>query len=708
MLENNGFMEQKGMDDIEKNINLQEKYYKILDKLIDAFVALRYERNRDYLTFFSNNQIHSEILSAFSKIGNLPRDYVLEQLAKQIATSINCDDKREWYLQQLTCFYHLYQESHYLEQAITTPFYNEILNRQRSIFFQKEKHQMLSDLKEKLALSQKKEQQVIKGLQLKSMRELFKKQDYEKMGFSKEEIEVKLKEVHSDLKEMKYFKKRRVPTDKEFISLDTLFLSGQLDKEALQVYTNYDLKTIKIIVNHYYRAILPDLNKITISPDKITRENISYHYNHLLIVNSKQYRENKEKIEALIDEGTLDKELLDSEENKEILKLLPFVNILEEFDTNTFLSILKNSKVVMAKIRDNDIYFDGSMNKILQHFDQILSLSLVYDKVDELTTASLGFDIIQKILSGNGNPLVSKDVLDYIDIYKQMLLKREGKIPPICGQYQDYTYESGLSADSMHLLIGLNSINSCLGPKAPGRNAFYKCLVEADADVLIIKSGDGELVARSLMFRKGNFVIMTPFQGQKGIQRQFYRPEFLSKISSELLEKSTMAGDCLDYVLLTNDLDFSMSLYPLLENDAFVLGFPYCDLYEEAYLIGSRKDTFRLQENEETKTYLQTREKVFYKKEGFEDDIRRIDAMKIFMADDSSIKEMFFSNFDDYCEAYVGQDWYLAVTKDQTVKLETLPVLDKRQQLEIEMLKENLKVIYDNTTKMTNFVKVKK
>ena len=105
MLENNGFMEQKGMDDIEKNINLQEKYYKILDKLIDAFVALRYERNRDYLTFFSNNQIHSEILSAFSKIGNLPRDYVLEQLAKQIATSINCDDKREWYLQSISHFF---------------------------------------------------------------------------------------------------------------------------------------------------------------------------------------------------------------------------------------------------------------------------------------------------------------------------------------------------------------------------------------------------------------------------------------------------------------------------------------------------------------------------------------------------------------------------------------------------------------------------
>ena len=52
MLENNGFMEQKDMDDIEKDINLQEIYNEILDKLIDAFVALRYERNRDYLTFF--------------------------------------------------------------------------------------------------------------------------------------------------------------------------------------------------------------------------------------------------------------------------------------------------------------------------------------------------------------------------------------------------------------------------------------------------------------------------------------------------------------------------------------------------------------------------------------------------------------------------------------------------------------------------------
>lgn len=529
MLENSDFIEQISIDSIEKDINMQEKYYKILDKLIDAFVALRYEKNRDYLTFFSNNQIHSEILSAFSKIGNLPRNYVLEQLARKIATSINCGDKGEWYLQQLTCFYHLYQESHYLDRTITTPFYNEILNRQRSVFFQKEKQQILLDLKEKLLLSEKKEQQAKKGLQIRSMRELFKKQDYEKIGFSKEEIEVKLQEVHFDLKEMKYFKKRRVPTDKEFISLDTLFLSGQLDKEILKTYTDYDLKTIKIIVNHYYRALLPELNKITISSDKITRENISYHYNHLLIINSKQYRENLEKIQGLIDEGELDKEVLESKENKEILKLLPLVNILEEFNTNTFLSILKNSKMVMAKIKEDDIYFDGSMNKILQHFYQIISLSLIYDKVDELTTASLGLDITQKILNGNGNPLVSKNVFDYIKIYQQMLLKREGEIPPICGHYQDYTYENGKSADSMRLLIGLNSINSCLGPKAPGGNAFYKCLTEPDADVLLIKSEDGELVARSLMFRKGNFVIMTPFQGQKAFKDNFIILNFYQK-----------------------------------------------------------------------------------------------------------------------------------------------------------------------------------
>lgn len=64
MLENNGFMEQKDMDDIEKDINLQEKYYKILDKLIDAFVALRYERNRDYLTFFSFMVAFKSIISS--------------------------------------------------------------------------------------------------------------------------------------------------------------------------------------------------------------------------------------------------------------------------------------------------------------------------------------------------------------------------------------------------------------------------------------------------------------------------------------------------------------------------------------------------------------------------------------------------------------------------------------------------------------------
>lgn len=168
-----------------------------------------------------------------------------------------------------------------------------------------------------------------------------------------------------------------------------------------------------------------------------------------------------------------------------------------------------------------------------------------------------------------------------------------------------------------------------------------------------------------------------------------------------------MSGDCLDYILLTNDLDFSMSLYPLLENDAFVLGFPYCDLYEEAYLIGSRKDTFQLQEDEEIKTYLQTRKKILYKKEGFEEDVKRIDAMKNFMPG-SNKRKMPFSNLDDYCEVYIGQDWYLAVTKDQTIKLETLPVLDERQQLEIETLRENLNLTSGNTTKTTSFVKVKK
>lgn len=697
---------------IEENLDIQSKYYRILDKLIDAVVVLRYEKNRDCLPFWSNNQIHNEMLSYFSKVDSFPKDYILNQLAEKIAISTKKYNHQEEYFQKLKYFYHTYRRQHYLNREETTVFYNEILNQQRSSFCQLEKSQIIYELKEKLPLCPKKEREWTRTLQIRIMKSLFQQQSYEKMNLTKEDIQEQLDKVHLEMNHMKYFQKHGMISESEFASIDTLFLSGLLDKDTLKFYTDYDLKTIHIIVNHYYRSMISHLDSIEVRDNEIKPDNVSYHYNHLLIVSRKQYEKNLEEILFLATEKKIDMNIFNLKENQEILKLLPLVNLIEEFDSNMMLSILKNSKVVMKKMEEKNPCFGGSLFKILDCLDEIMSLSLSYDNADDLTISALGLDTVKRILDGNGNSLMSRNPKDYVELKQGMLMKTKTVIPPISGVYQNYTFESGKSDDSNRLLIGLSSTSSCLGPKAPGQDAFYKVLVEEDADVLLIKDEKGELVARSLMFRKNNFIMMTPFQGRNNIQRQFYQSEFLSQISNELLSKSFLNGDCIDYVLLTNDLDCHMTGYPIVTNQKFVTDFPYCDLYEEAYLIGSRKDIFHIEETN-PKYYWQTRKKVCHKESDFESDIKRVRAFNILMSKEENKEILLDENLSDangsyYQEIYIGQDWYLAITQDDMSELLTLDTNDNRQQEEIKIAISGLLIGGNKKDEFNPFSKVKK
>ena len=60
---------------------------------------------------------------------------------------------------------------------------------------------------------------------------------------------------------------------------------------------------------------------------------------------------------------------------------------------------------------------------------------------------------------------------------------------------------------------------SCIGPGGAGDKAYYQALTGHNADVIIITDKNtNEFVAHSICFRKGNYVVLAPIQGIRGIE----------------------------------------------------------------------------------------------------------------------------------------------------------------------------------------------
>lgn len=675
----------------EENMDVQEMYFHMLDKIIDATILLQYKKS-DSRVFASNAHISDRILTCFSEINNDNQKEFLQSMAKKFVIITDKPQNYPSYETLLEKLYQFYKKTGTLPKELTTPFFNELLNNQQDAYCRQTKKWITEKLNYTLPLSRKKKEQLIRTKKIEKMIAMFKKGKSSELNISEEEVERIIEEVTILLKKTKSFKKDHIHfKEEDYYQLGKLFFKGCLTKETIKEVCNIIVseEVVKKLKNQYYKRMLPFLEKIKLSTKEktdleIKRPTVAYDYNHLVIASNKMYHHNLSYMKIMIG---MNKLLEDS--NQEFIKLLPLVSLVDDFKKTEMKDILLHSKEILESLKEEDPKFDGSITQILNQFSKVLQFAQIYAQTTPFVRKVLDEDIIMKILTHTN--YFSHNPRDYFDIFQQMLRRKETQVPPISGTYQDYTYESGNTADKMRLLIGINTNNSCLGPNGAGEAAYEESLLKENADILLIKDEEENFVARSLIFRRGNYLIMSAFMGEFGIQRQFYKKEFLDKITNAFLEQSSIMNDDLEYIFLTCDPCDKIELkdYILVIERAIVAYLPHVDWSFSCYLIGGNEEEIRIHNKKMPASYQVTRAPICSNEEVTQQDLEQINILNASMTNQKGNFNM-IGKKEEYKYLYKGQDWCLGVTDTGEETLIILPTEEERRYLEIEEARKRI------------------
>ncbi len=704
----------------EDDMNLQERYFRTLNSVIDGVINIRYHKNKPLFQFPSINVIDEKVKSFFKAATEKNDLQKLDELINNLYTFVNgyyvsVEYVTEDYLRKN--IYELYQQyllNRDLSHEKTLDFYNEILNEHREKYKKDKKDEIISDLLTKISLTAKKQMAIITGRKLKKFDTLMESSQYEQLGTTKEELLAMVQGLRNYLNSMKKLKKGNIQfTDESFRALEEAFIKGRLNEDFVKATLEIDdAKMLRLIIDEYNQIKMAFLDKIPLFAEESEvslqeRENLGFNYNNFLIGDQDRYLENLTKlINSLYDEQARD--ILDNTPSfGEILDIIPFADLFPEFQTNDLISIL--SQYSRAKERILEIEGktnqsdDEALNTIFLRFDYLIKIANGYASSDDIQTITLGNRVINKVHVSSSKR--------YFDFYLKLLDRIKGQIPPVSLVIDNWRLESGNYHDQERLLIGKNCYSSCvdLGDEAGGKT-YQKCLIEDDGDVLIVRSNQtNSFLARALMFRKGNIVMLAPIiEGSKfniHLCNELYNRTLLDKVGRQIIDQAKTSNDNIDFVFITRtveELDYLK--YKVVKSEKLMSEFPYSDLKTSAYLIASRDESkarnfsvANIHYDEAPKAlYLKPRKPIKWNENIDENELSRIRALRIIKEEDSEARDEEARNFEQffkegYSQVISGEDWYIAIKKDGTSEEVLVPSKDERSRIEFEEAKEKLR-----------------
>lgn len=683
----------------EDNEDNQEKLYYRLDKIMDGVAKQRFIRDKRYFRFRSLNQINEYILKEFERIDEYNQEYYFKKISNVISQKISDKNYYDICLEKIKSFYAYYYNKGALPKDLTSNFYNQILNKQEETYIRKLKTSMIEKLKRKLPYTTKKENGRRVGAKLKKIDSLLAERNYQKLGITEDELKQLLENYDDEINKVRKIKKENFHLTKEQLKrINEQFITGRLTEDILKTILPHASDEVRtIILNKYTLVKARFLNNISVTEQELPKLDLGYHYNNFKIGTMKDTYENIINIITTISEEEAQDILSNKEIPEEMLELLPLVGHLDGFNTEEMILLLRNYPMVLNHMRKETLTEDVTLNSVLSHFFDFLTIAEAYDSADDITISALGENIIEQIRFSDKQ--TSKNPSDYLNVYEGMLTREYTFIPRVEGEFGNYHYESGNDADRERLLIGKKCNFSCIGPGGAGENAYYQALTGHNADVIIVTDKNtNEFVARSICFRKGNYVVLAPIQGIRGIEESLYQPKFVLEIAKQMIKQSLENKDTLEYVFLSPDGRFLDDYFPMIEDSYLMDPFPHADLDEIAYLIASTKE---LEDVEIDSTipmpiiYKTKREKVKGKEEASNENLTKIKALDILLTEETIRREEKARNFEpvdkeNYDDVYIGQDWYIAIKKGKIVEEVVLPTEQEVQAKEITTLKEYL------------------
>lgn len=683
----------------EDDENNQERLYYRLDKIMDGVAKQRFIRDKRYFRFRSLNQINEYILKEFEKIDEYNQEYYLKKISNVLSQKISDKNYDDIFMEKIKSLYAYYHSNGSLPKELTTDFYNQILNKQEETYTKSSKRDMIEKLTKTLPYTKKKEKGRRVGAKLKKIDSLLAKRNYQELGTTEDKLKQLIETYNDDINKVRKIRKEGFYLTKEQLNrINEYFITGSLTEDTLRKILPDASDEVRTIILKKYTLIKAQfLNNVSVTEQELPILDLGYHYNNFKIGTMKNTYTSIINIITTVSEEEAQDILFNKEIPGEMLELLPLLGHLDDFNTEEMIVLLRNYPMVLNHMRKETLTKSITLNSALSHFFDFSTIAAAYDSADDITISILGKEIIEQIRFSDKQ--TSKNPVDYLNVYEGMLAREYTFIPRVEGEFENYHYESGNDTDRTRLLIGKKCNFSCIGPGGAGDKAYYQALTGHNADVIIITDKNtNEFVARSICFRKGNYVVLAPIQGIRGIEESLYQPKFISEIGNQMIKQSLEKKDTLEYIFLSPDGRFLDDYFPIIENNYLIDPFPHADLDEIAYLITSTKDPENVEINSTIPMpiiYKTKREKVKGKKEATNADLTKIKALDILLTDEVTIREEKKRNFEpvnkeDYDDVYIGQDWYITIKKGKIVDEIVLPTEQEAQVKEMAALKEYL------------------
>ena len=705
------------MDIKSNSIEYQKKYYLILDRIIDGILNIRYLNSKKALEYPDIVSLNNKVIETFKMI-IYSKDYsYIDYLTKNLAEfTYNVISKEEITI-ELYKYYELFIKNGKLDIDDTKDFYNKILNTNRSMFMRKEKNDILNNIVFKIHLSKRKILSLNNGKKIEKVGKLIKDNNFESLGISKKEFDEIVNNTKSSILNNKDIKKLGITID--ILALDkliNLFLYfGEADKNMIKTLLNIDNTEV---INYIYNKIVKIKYLISQNVkieeyselDFISENNMpKLDYSNYLILDKSKYLYNMANIILSLDNELLNKIL----ENKDLLKdlvfLIPLLNLLDEFDINTFINIMCYYERIDYKLHRTSNYEDTIDIKelLLKRIDDLITLGNAYASVDDITLAALGNNVVNSIGDENSNK--------YLEFYLNMLNRKSCNIPNIFLtndnnyriKYEDeiffeglypYYFESGFYSDPDRLTIGKKPYrSSCIDLlNTAGVKTYNTALLNNNGNVILVKDKNKKMMSRIFVFRKGNTINMI------SSMIEAYPLKLYQDIADQIMQHAINSGDNIDYIFVNYKSVYTANNNFIKVKDSRLKdNFPHPDFVDTAILLTSKNMMKGILDSElnldfdcEPKgIYYKDRKPINYSPS--EEELTRIKALNIYMEQDSVKKEYMKRKFEpvylkEYNMAIAGEDWYILVRYDNTLEEVILPSTDPRTYEEVFYIKNAL------------------
>ena len=695
----------------ETNIDIQARYKRILDTLIDGIISLRYSQEKSNFTFPDVVAITDYICEMFDKaLSTNELSYLADLRDDFIAFTggLMPQDKLSEGIRKL---YKYYSDKGRLPREISSDLSNAILNQHRNKFFKDERVKISMSICKKLTLTERKRDSHIDGKKVQKITELLREEKYSSLGISRNWLEQEVHTVNEKIKANKKLKKALGKIDDSILScLNDIFInSGFLPLESIKFYLSptIDKESYKYIIRQYEKIKVALFDNVELDPEELIsalmkKDNLGLNIQNYVIASSEHIDEVLAKIILELDSQSLENIISSGSILVELQDVVPFVDVLDELDAETFINILKHYPKIRKRF-EQSYGREFSINPArfaLNHIDDLINISNGYSSVSGIKIAALGSRVVNTVGIENAD--------EFLEFYSKMLERNYSTIPNVCLNIDDLTIESGYLAEPERLLIGRITENSCIDLlDTAGRETYESILLDPNANVALIRDKDGNLKSRLLLFRRGN-VVQIVCQYKYQMPTDVYRA-----IAKQIMDAAIESGDNLDYVFVNGaSVQNLYEDFVIIDRPQFKTFLPHCDVMEFAVLLESRNTSniyrerfsslnFALRAN---RVYKKRRKAISYSPT--ETEITRLRALRICLESSTEVKSTMAAHFEpfykeDYAYVVCGEDWYFALKKDGTTEEMVLPLKDESALDELES--EKRKILFRSNEKRLQF-----